>query len=293
MLNLIRQTPYQNLSIIGRPDIFLKLECDQFANSFKSRGIIYYLQYVAKINGVVTFTTGNHGIALAAIAKELGIKAIIISTVHLNSYKRKVIEDFGASVQLIDDFNLDYAIEYAKRIAFQNNYTFVPLFNDEYLLEGYSKISQEIFNDFEGDLALYFPIGTGSLLFANSKLAKSLNKNSKIIGMEPKIYQRLNGFREHNAPSASMADSLSIDRIPNSNLALLKYIDGIEVLEEYEIANAISLIFEHFGLIAEPGGAITLAGALKTKVSKIKKIAVITGKNISMEKFKLISSLKP
>ncbi|MBL7860547.1 MAG: pyridoxal-phosphate dependent enzyme [Cyclobacteriaceae bacterium] len=285
MFHLIKRTPYKTFDNLDRPDIFIKLECNQFGNSFKARGVINFLQHTDKTNGLVTFTTGNHGIAVAAIAKELGIQAIIISSHKLSNYKKALIESYGATVLLIDNYNLDQATEYAKLIASEKDFTFVPLFDNEYLLEGYSEIAKEIIDDFEGVLTIYFPIGSGSLLFANSKFVKSFNSNNKVIGVEPQIYQRLNGLKEHNSSSTSIADSLSIDRIPNSNLELLKFTNTIETLEENEIANATRLIYEQFNLITEPGGAISLAAALKTRKDETKKIAVITGKNISPEKF--------
>lgn len=285
MLHLITTTAYKSLDKLDRPDIFIKLECNQFGNSFKARGVINFLKHVDRINGLVTFTTGNHGIAVAAFAKELSIEALIVSSDKLSNYKKTLIENSGATVQLINTYNLDQATEFAKLIAIEKKFTFVPLFGNKYLLEGYSQIAKEIIDDFEGVLTIYFPIGSGSLLFANSKFVKSLNSNNKVIGVEPKIYQRLNGLKEHNSSSTSIADSLSIDRIPNSNLELLKFTNSIETLEEKEIENATRLIYEQFNLVTEPGGAISLAAALKTTRDETKKIAVITGKNISPEKF--------
>ena len=115
MLNLISRTPYRNLGSINRSDIFIKLECNQFGNSFKSRGVINFLQNIDKKDGLVTFTTGNHGIAVAAIAKELGIKSIVLSTNKLSPYKKTLIENYGATIELIDNHNLYKATEYAKK----------------------------------------------------------------------------------------------------------------------------------------------------------------------------------
>lgn len=89
MIDLIKHTDYINLENIGRPDIFLKLECNQFGNSFKARGLINMLQNAGKVNGLVTYTTGNHGIVVAAIAKELGINAIVVVTNQMNDYKKR------------------------------------------------------------------------------------------------------------------------------------------------------------------------------------------------------------
>ncbi len=287
---LINKTTYENLDCIGRPDINIKLECNQFGNSFKSRGIVSFLSHLDNVKGLVTFTTGNHGISVSAIARQLSLPAIIITTDKISNHKRTIIESNGATVQLIDFYDLDKATTLAKQTAIDLGYTFVPLFDNDNLLDGYSEIANEICTDFEGNLTMFFPIGSGSLLYANAKRAKAINPKNKVIGVEPKVYQRLNGIAHHNSPSSSIADSLAIDRIPTCNLDFTKYVDDILAIEETEIADATKMIYEQFNLVTEAGGAITLAAALKTANDSTKKIAVITGKNISSDKFDFITS---
>lgn len=289
MTEIVTKTPYKQLDKIGRPDIFIKLECDQFANSFKARGIVNFLQHTADINGLVTFTTGNHGIAVAAIANKLGLKAIIVSSQKLSVYKKTIIESYNATIQLIDFYNLDQATDFAKELALKMNFTFVPLFGNDNLLTGYSEIANEICEDISGNLKIFFPVGSGSLLFANAKKAKEINSKNEIIGVEPKVFQRLNGAENHNNPSSSIADSLSIDRIPNCNLELKKYTDSLLAIEETEIIAAMKIIYDQFEIVTEAGGAITLAAALKTDRDETKKVAVITGKNISSDKFHFLT----
>ncbi len=289
--DIIEHTPYINLHGIDRPDIFIKLECDQFSNSFKSRGIVSFLSGVETVNGLVTYTTGNHGIALAAIAKALGVKAIIVSSDKLSAYKRTVIEGYGATIHPLKIHGVDMATQYAKDLAEKMNYTFVPLFDNASLLDGYSQITNEIFEDFPGQqLALFFPIGSGSLLLANARRAKEIDPANIVYGVEPHIFQRLGATRQQDKVSQSIADSLSIDKIPHSNLELLQYADEIIPIEEDAMIESTKLIHDQYGLITEPSGAITLAAALTKPYSDIKKIAVITGKNISKEHFELITS---
>jgi threonine dehydratase len=287
MLHLIKHTSYKNLSGMGRPDIFIKLECNQFANSFKARGIIYYLQHITKTTRLITFTTGNHGIALAAIAHELGVKATIVSTESLSDYKRKIIESYGAIILLTDEINLDLAIEYTKDLAIKNDYVFVPLFDNNDLLEGYSKISEEIFDQFGKGLSLFFPIGCGSLLLANVAKSKQARYDNIIIGVEPEVFQRTTGLN-HCEASASIADSLSINKIPLCNRGIFDYAAQIAAISEDGIRDAMKLIYNEFKLRVEPGGAITLAAALKSEKDARIKVAIITGKNISPKAFHAI-----
>ncbi len=288
-VNIINHTPYINLGKTGRPDIFLKLECNQFGRSFKARGITNFLKHTENVEGLVTYTTGNHGIAIADIAKAIGVKAVIISSNKLTKYKRDVIESLGATVQLVDFYNIDQATSVAREVAARTGFTFVPLFGNQHVLDGYSKIADEICADFTEELSAFFPVGSGSLLLANAKRIKECFPHNKVIGVEPAIYQRLNGMMQYNRPSHSIADSLSINEIPKGNMVLTNYADQLMAIDERSIADATKLIFDEYDMLVEPSGAITLAAALQTPADDRKKIAVITGKNISLEQFDLFT----
>jgi threonine dehydratase len=279
--DIISKTPYKSLECIDRPDIYLKLECNQFANSFKARGVVNFLSNFENVKGLVTFTTGNHGIAVAEIAKVLHIPAIIITNDKISNYKRAIIENTGATVRQVDFYDLDKSTALTKEIAYEFGYSFVPLYDNDNLLEGYSEIANEICTDFKDVKTMYFPIGSGSLLFANAKKVKAINPNIKVIGVEPILYQRLNGDAHFNNPSFSIADSLAIDRIPICNLELIKYADKIIAIDEKGIVEATKVIYERFNLVTEAGGAITLAAALNSKKDSRLKMAIITGKNTS------------
>jgi threonine dehydratase len=291
MRNLIKHTSYVNLEALGRPDIYLKLETEQFGNSFKSRGIVEYLSHIKNITGLVTFTTGNHGIAVAKIAQILGVECLIISTPTLTSYKRLLIESYNAKINTFESNNSTAAIDYAKNIAENVGYIFVPLYNDENLLAGYSGITDEICNDLIGDLTLYFPIGSGSLLLANARAAKTTKRHIKVIGVEPSVYQRFDKSGSMHSISKSIADSLSIDKIPAGNLAALHYIDGLVTICEDDIIISLNLLYTQLNLIVEPGAAICLAAALQSPIDENKKIVILTGCNISEKELKnLINS---
>ncbi len=279
MKDIIKKTDYRSMGCIGRPDIYLKFECNQFANSFKARGIVNFLTYCDNLNGLVTFTTGNHGIAVALIAQKLQIPAVVVTTDKINSHKRTILEHSGALIRQIASNNLEEGITIAKRIACEFNYTFVPLYDDNNLLNGYSEIGNEICKDFKKDVTVFFPIGSGSLLYANARMIKSINPNNTVVGVEPMLYRRIDTIKLSTNPSSSLADSLSIDRIPKSNLEFTKYTDSILAIDEDEILESIKIINRNFNLVAEGSGAITLAAALKSGQNNSIKVAVITGKN--------------
>ena len=106
MDKVVFKTKYKQLNKIGRPDIFLKLECDQFSNSFKIRGIENYLSQYDNIKGLITYTTGNHGVALAEMATSLNVPAIMLSSEQLTPYKRGLIEEFGGEINILSNYSL-------------------------------------------------------------------------------------------------------------------------------------------------------------------------------------------
>jgi threonine dehydratase len=284
--NLIRTTPLLQLSLLNRSDIYLKLESEQFGGSFKARGIVTFLKSVKTLNGLVAFTTGNHGVATAAVGKALNIPCIIVSSDHITPYKKMLIESYGAKLVVVNFYSLELSIEFAVNIADKKNYTFITLFGNEHLLEGYSSIADELFEDFDAPFSTFLPVGTGSLALANSRKLKAIDSCNRTIAIEPYVYQRLSTdkIEEHKA-SASIADSLAIDKIPSANLSLLNYIDDVMRITEGEMLSAMKLIYRNHGLIVEAGSAITLAAALKTESNQGAKVALITGRNIDPDIF--------
>jgi threonine dehydratase len=286
MNKVVFKTKYKQLNEIGRPDIYLKLECDQFSNSFKIRGIEKYLSQYDKIKGLITYTTGNHGVAVAAMASSLNIPAIVLSSQQLTEYKRSLIEQFGAEINILSKSSLNDATTKGRKLALDLDYIFVPLYDDVNLLNGYSEIAEEIDTDFEDEIILFVPIGSGSLLLANSIRLKQFNSKNKIVGVEPHIFQRISKKNFGNLSSTSIADSLSIESIPDCNLKIFDYTDEFVSITEEHIKETIILLKREYGIIVEGGGVISLCAALKTKKSNINKIALITGKNISADKVK-------
>jgi threonine dehydratase len=286
MNTVVSKTAYKQLNKIGRSDIFLKLECDQFSNSFKIRGIENYLSQYDNIKGLITYTTGNHGVAVAAMASSLNIPAIVLCSQQLTEYKRSLIEQFGGEINILSNYSLKDATTEGRKLALALDYIFVPLYDDVNLLNGYSLIAEEIDTDFEAEIILFVPVGSGSLLLANSIRLKQLNSKNKIVGVEPFIFQRISNKQLGHLSSTSIADSLSIDRIPDCNLKIFDYTDEFVTITEEEIKETIILLKREYGIIVEGGGVISLCAALKTKKSELNKIALITGKNISAEKVK-------
>lgn len=287
MHSLIKHTPLHSLEKYGRPDIYVKLECLQFSGSFKARGIVSLLRKVDTLSGLVAFTTGNHGVATAAIAKALNIPCIIVSSANITPYKKMLIESYGAKVEIVNFYSLEPSVEFAVNIAREKNYTFVTLYGNEHLLEGYSHIADELFKTFDFPFTTFLPVGTGSLILANSKRLKSLNPRNRVIANEPFVYQRLSSkFDSENRASPSIADSLSIDKIPDVNTDFLNYVDEVVPVTEEDIVAAMNFIHSNLGLVVEPGAAITLAAALNSEDGTKPKMVLITGGNISHEKFK-------
>lgn len=277
--NLVRRTPVVQLACEGRSDIFLKLECNQFGGSFKSRGILSFLEGRANVRGLVTYTTGNHGIAVAAIAQKLNIPCLVVTSSRILEYKKAVIENYGSGVEILGSPDLDEGIRHTKNLAAHYNYLYVPLFDDEKISEGYNQITKEIYDEFPNRLEAYFPLGSGSLLFANAKLLKEIDPSNLVFGVESAVYKRWNSSKPRNTFSTSMADGLALNMIPPCNRALEQYIDAVIAVEEDELLDTQRLIIRSLGLHVEPTGAIAVAADLRTLPSVTPKIAIVTGSN--------------
>lgn len=265
---------------LNRPDIYLKMECNQISNSFKARGVVNYLKNRIALKGLITYTTGNHGISVAIIASKLGLPAVIVSSKRLSNFKRKILSELGACVEITDLIDVDDAIRFTKNLAEEKGYEFIPLFKEQLILDGYKGIVEEITSQLANQFDLYIPVGSGSLALSCIQASSAGHRDIRCYGVEPAIFQRLTGTVQQGS-SSSCADCLSINKIPEGNYEILDKLSGKILVSETEIMKAVEIVKRVFQVGLEAGGAIGLAAALKTSVSDRAKVVLVTGKNSS------------
>ena len=296
-----RRTPLvhsASLSEIAGAEIWLKMENMQVTGSFKMRGAsnkMMQLSDAEKAAGVVTVSTGNHGRAMAAFAREIGIRAVIGGPSSVPRNKTEAIRGFGAEVRLIGDTQDEAQLE-ADRLVTEEGLTWVAPFDDPTIIAGQGTISLEIIEDLPDVDAIVAPLAGGGLLSGIAVGAKSINPRIQVIGtsmeVEPGMVKSLEAGHPITVDECpSLADALggSIGLNNRYTFPLIQELmDEAVLIAEDELAPTMRHIFRQEGIVIEGGSAAAPAAAYTGKLARLKgkKLAVvISSRNIDPQQF--------
>ena len=174
-------------SEISNNKVYLKPENMQYTGAYKVRGAFYKISTLSKSErnrGLITASAGNHAQGVAYAAKEFNAKAVIVMPNTTPLIKVNRTKSYGAEVILYGDC-YDEACNYAYTLAEEHGNTFIHPFNDLDVATGQGTIAMEIFKDLPTIDIILAPVGGGGLIAGVATLAKQLNPNIKVIGVEP------------------------------------------------------------------------------------------------------------
>ncbi|ENJ6169433.1 threonine ammonia-lyase, biosynthetic [Vibrio cholerae] len=249
----------------------IKREDRQPVHSFKLRGaynMVSHLTEAQKAAGVIAASAGNHAQGMALSGTKLGIKTTIVMPRTTPDIKVDAVRGFGGEV-LLHGSNFDEAKAEAERLAKEQGYTFVPPFDHPLVIAGQGTIGMEMLQQ-NGHLDYIFvPVGGGGLAAGVAVLVKQLMPEIQVIAVEPEDSACLKAALDAGKPvvldQVSMfADGVAVKRIGDETFRLCQqYIDGHVTVSSDEICAAVKDIFEDTRAIAEPSGALALAGLKK------------------------------
>ncbi|ENM3929425.1 threonine ammonia-lyase, biosynthetic [Vibrio cholerae] len=249
----------------------IKREDRQPVHSFKLRGaynMVSRLSEAQKAAGVIAASAGNHAQGMALSGTKLGIKTTIVMPRTTPDIKVEAVRGFGGEV-LLHGSNFDEAKAEAERLSKDQGYTFVPPFDHPLVIAGQGTIGMEMLQQ-NGHLDYIFvPVGGGGLAAGVAVLVKQLMPEIQVIAVEPEDSACLKAALDAGKPvvldQVSMfADGVAVKRIGDETFRLCQqYIDGHVTVSSDEICAAVKDIFEDTRAIAEPSGALALAGLKK------------------------------
>ncbi|MDP8984270.1 MAG: threonine ammonia-lyase, biosynthetic [Pseudomonadota bacterium] len=253
--------------------VFFKREDLQPIFSFKIRGAynkIAQLSPISAQRGVICASAGNHAQGVALAARTRGIPALIVMPRTTPDIKVRAVADFGAEIVLHGD-DYDQAYEHAVILGRERQMVFVHPFDDPDVIAGQGTVAMEILRQQHGDDidAIFVPIGGGGLIAGIAAYTKSLYPRIKIIGVEPEdsagMYESLRaGKRVTLDRVGTFADGVAVRRVGEETFRLARqYVDEILLVTTDQICAAIQDIFEDTRSIAEPAGALGVAGIKK------------------------------
>ena len=283
--------------------VLFKREDLQPVFSFKIRGAynkIAQLSATAAQRGVICASAGNHAQGVALGARTRGIRAVVVMPITTPEIKVQAVADLGAEIVLHGD-DYDAANDHAVGIARERNLVFVHPFDDPDVIAGQGTIAMEILRQWHGDgiEAIFVPIGGGGLIAGISAYVKSLYPRIKIIGVEPEdaagMFESLRaGKRVTLARVGIFADGVAVRRVGEETFRLAKqYVDEVLLVTTDQICAAIQDIFEDTRSIAEPAGALAVAGIKKFVTREAcagrTLIAINGGANMNFDRLRYVA----
>lgn len=270
--------------------IYLKPENMQYTGAYKIRGAYYKISTLPeeeRQRGLITASAGNHAQGVAYAAKLFGVKAVIVMPNTTPLIKVNRTKSYGAEVVLHGDV-YDDACAHALSLAEEKGYTFIHPFDDEVVATGQGSIAMEIIKELPTVDMILAPIGGGGLACGVSTLAKLLNPNIQVIGVEPAGANCMqesikNGKVTSLSQVNTIADGTAV-KTPGANIFpyIQKNVDDIITVDDHElIVNFLDMVENH-KMIVENSGLLTVS-ALKQLDGKGKKIVcILSGGNMDM-----------
>ncbi|MCT8760170.1 threonine ammonia-lyase, biosynthetic [Glaesserella parasuis] len=302
--DLAQVTPLQKMEKLSERlgnHISIKREDRQPVHSFKLRGayaMISNLSPAQKNAGVIAASAGNHAQGVALSAKHLGLRALIVMPQNTPSIKVDAVRGFGGEV-LLHGANFDEAKAKAIELSQELNMTFVHPFDHPLVIAGQGSIGMELLQQNADLNYIFVPVGGGGLIAGIAVLIKQLMPEIKVIGVESKdsacLFYALQAGQPVDLERVGLfADGVAVKRIGDETFRLCqKYVDDVVLVDNDEICAALKDVFENVRAVAEPSGALSLAG-LKKYVAQHnlegKNLAcILSGANLNFHTLRYVS----
>lgn len=270
--------------------VYLKPENMQYTGAYKVRGAYYKISTMseeARKKGLITASAGNHAQGVAFAAKKYGVKATVVMPTTTPLIKVNRTKGYGAEVVLYGDV-YDEACEYALKLAEEKGLTFVHPFDDLDVATGQGSIAMEIIKELPTVDYILVPVGGGGLATGVSTLAKLLNPNIKVIGVEPAgancLQASLKNGKVTTLPTVStIADGTAV-KTPGTKVFpyLQKNLDDIITVPDEDLIVSFLDMVENHKMIVENSGLLTVAALKHLKVKDKKVVSILSGGNMDV-----------
>ena len=270
--------------------IYIKPENMQVTGAYKIRGAYYKISTLSdeeKARGLVTASAGNHAQGVAYAAQAAGVSATIVMPTTTPLVKVNNTKDYGAKVVLHGE-TFDDAAELAAKLSEEEGLTYVHPFNDPAIATGQGTISYEIFQDLPDVDVILVPIGGGGLATGVSTLAKLLNPNVTVIGVEPSVAASMLASLDAGHVVTldrveTIADGVAV-KTPGDQIFpyIQKNIDDIITIPDDELVDAFLDIMEKHKMIVENAGLLPIAALSHLKCRGKNVVPVLSGGNMDV-----------
>ncbi len=304
--DVARETPLERMPLLSARlghEVLLKREDLQPVFSFKLRGAYNRMRLLddgQRERGVIAASAGNHAQGVALSAQVMGIRARIVMPGTTPRIKIDAVRRYGARVVLHGD-TYDEACEEALRLAESDGQTFIHPYDDPEVIAGQGTVAMEILRQNGDDIdTLFVPVGGGGLIAGCAAYVKQLYPHVRVVGVEPDdapcLHRALAAGRRVVLDQVGIfADGVAVRQVGKEPFRIARqHVDEVVLVSTDEICAAIKDIFDDTRSIAEPAGALAVAG-LKRHVEGLgaggtrKFVAIDSGANINFDRLRHVA----
>ena len=295
--SITRRTPLVHSPLLTERvggSVRLKLESLQETGSFKIRGAankMLSLTDEVKARGVVTGSSGNHGRAVAYVARRLGINAMVCLSKRVPHDKADAIRRLGAEI-VVYGKSYDESVSHALRLAEERGLTMIDSFDDPFVIAGQGTIGLELLEDWPEINTAIVPLAGGGLLGGIALALKSANPAIRVVGVSmeraPVMYYSLKAgapieMEEEETIAHALAGGLGRDNQYTFRM-VQEYVDDVALVSEEAIAEAMAFALEKHHLVVEGAGAVGIAALLHQRVREVGRnvAVVVSGSNVEI-----------
>lgn len=282
--------------------ILLKREDLQPVFSFKLRGAYNRMSQLSdeeRVRGVVCASAGNHAQGVALAAQKMGISALIVMPKTTPPIKVEAVRALGAEITLHGN-SYDDAGAYAHDVADKQGRTYIHPYDDPEVIAGQGTIAMEIIRQHPDPLhAIFVPVGGGGLISGIAAYIKAFWPEIKIIAVEPADAASLKAALEADErvkldQVGLFADGTAVRQIGVEPFRICREtVDEVITVDSDELCAAIMDIFEDTRSIAEPSGALAVAGVKKylaqNPMQDQHMVVIDSGANINFDRLRHVA----
>ena len=302
--SIARRPPVLDVSPVAARRLVLKCESMQPGGAFKIRGATNMLMRLTPDQlrrGVITYSSGNHGQAVALAASRLQAPAVIVMPTTAPAIKVEGVKRWGAEVIFAGTTSVDRRTR-AEAEAEARGLTMVPPFDHEWIIEGQGTCGLEILEQVPDVEVVVVPIGGGGLVSGVAAAVKLSRPEVGVVGVEPAGAAKMTASLAAGRPvtldrTESIADGLMPVRPGDLTFAHARaFVDHVVTVEDAAIARAALWLFREAKLVVEPSGAATVAAVLEAGAGSPLAdpaklvVAILSGGNVGVETLKEIGS---
>ena len=279
--SVARRTPVLTVERLA-----LKCENLQPSGAFKVRGacnMVSQLPPDARAAGVITYSSGNHGQAMALVARSFGIPAVVVMPETAPRVKVDGVRHFGAEVIFAGATSADRKVR-AEQVAADRGLTIVPPFDHPWIIAGAGTAGLEILEQHPQLTTVFVPMGGGGQISGVSAAVKGMRSDVRVVGVEPTGAARMSASLAAQHPvtldrASSVADGLLTLRPGDLTFAHVRaFVDEVVTVDDAEMIAAVRWLFREGHLVVEPSGAAATAAALRAGIPG--SVAIVSGGNV-------------